>query len=213
MSFKDAEIVDLNRGYLDNIWDDFTSERYAQFVKHFPSHTRDVLDIGCNAGRGGQIVKSMMPSAQIVGLDCVSERLQQLDPSVYRSTICGFADNIDSPSNSFDAIVAGEIIEHIPGVSVFPALCEMFRVLRLRGRLLLTSPNPHYLYNRLKGRSIFTEPAHISQHTCAGIRRKLEDAGFSNIRICGSGRVTRYLGQHFPIISAYGSYLAVADKW
>jgi hypothetical protein len=45
------------------------------------------------------------------------------------------------------------------------------------------------------------------------MRRKLEDASFSNIRIFGSGRLTRTLGQHFPLLSAYGSYLAMGDKW
>jgi hypothetical protein len=78
---------------------------------------------------------------------------------------------------------------------------------------MLTTPNPHYLRNRLQHLSVVTDPAHVSQHTVASMRRKLEDAGFSHIRILGSGRMTRYIGQHFPWLSVYGSYLAIATKW
>jgi 2-polyprenyl-3-methyl-5-hydroxy-6-metoxy-1,4-benzoquinol methylase len=213
MGYEADNLIDLNREQQFSETDTFTSERYAQFVKHFPPKTRDILDIGCNTGRGGQVMKSLIPTVQIVGLDCVVERLQSIDPIVYESTICGFASDIAVPSGSYDAIVAGEIIEHIPAISIFPTLCELFRVLRLKGRLLLTTPNPHYLRNRLQNTSVLSHPAHVSQHTMSSMRRKLEDAGFSRIRFYGSGRMTRYVGQYFPITSVYGSYLAVAEKW
>lgn len=213
MGFEDAELVELNRKQFYSETDGFTLRRYAQFVKHLPADTRDVLDIGCNTGRGGEVIKSKVPSVRIVGLDCVPDRLQQIDKCVYQSTICGFANNIEAPSNSFDAVVAGEIIEHIPGIAVFPSLCEIFRILRLRGRILLTTPNPHYLRNWLQNRSVVGDSSHVSQHTVASMRRRLEDAGFSRIRVYGSGRMTKYIGQRFPVLSAYGSYLAVATKW
>ncbi len=213
MSFGNDHLVNLNRDHSLSERDDFTLERYAQFAKHFPPHTEDVLDIGCNTGRGGQVINSRLPRARIVGLDCVPERLQRVDPNIYRATICGFADSIDMPTRSFDVIVAGEIIEHIPNILVFPTLCELFRLLRIRGRLLLTTPNPHYLRNRLQNKSVLSEEVHVSQHTVASIRRRLEEAGFSGIGIYGSGKVTRFIGEHFPIIAVYGSFLAVGEKW
>jgi hypothetical protein len=36
--------------------------------------------------------------------------------------------------------------------------------------------------------------------------------GFSHIRLRGSGRVSRHLGERFPLLAAYGSYLVTADK-
>ena len=213
MSFEDAELIDRNQRQLLHESDDFTRERYAQFAGHFPAHTKDLLDIGCSTGRGGKIVKSRMPHVRIAGLDCVQERLANIDRNIYESVICGFSNDVPAPSDSFDVIVAGEFIEHVPGIAVFPTLCEAFRLLRLKGKLMLTTPNPHYLKNRLQGLSVVTEPSHVSQHTAASMRRKLEDAGFSHIRILGSGRMTRYVGQHFPWLSVYGSYLAIATKW
>jgi SAM-dependent methyltransferase len=213
MATSKEDLVSLNQNQTHSEVDPFTLERYTQFTKHFPKITNDILDIGCNTGRGGALMKSLLPSVNIVGLDVVPERLALIDPAVYKATLCGFADSIDAPSGSFDAVVAGEIIEHIPGNAIFPSLCEIFRVLRLRGRILLTTPNPRSLKNRKDGLSVLMDPSHVSQHTRASMRRKLEDAGFSSIKICGSGRMTRYLGEHAPIANLYGSYLAVAEKW
>lgn len=213
MSVRKAELISVNRGQFVSEADDFTAERYSQFLRHFPAKAQDVLDVGCNVGRGGAHMKSRRPELRIVGMDCVADRLEQIDPLVYDSTICGFADEISVPSGCFDAIVAGETIEHIPGSSIYPSLHEFFRVLRLKGRLLLTTPNPRYLRNKLQHKSVLFDSAHVSQHTIASIRRKLEDSSFSHIRVYGSGRMTRYLTESFPLRSVYGSYLVVATKW
>src|SRR4051794_25452517 len=127
MAFDNETLVNLNRGQEVSATDTFTGERYEQFVKHFPERTVDVLDIGCNTGRGGAIMMSKVPGLRVVGLDCVPDRLAELDTTVYAQTICGFADQVDLPSNSFDVIVAGEIIEHVPSKDVYPTLCECFR--------------------------------------------------------------------------------------
>ena len=42
--------------------DPFTVERYHQFFKHFPVVTQTVLDIGCNTGRGGKVLKELNPN-------------------------------------------------------------------------------------------------------------------------------------------------------
>jgi len=213
MDFSKASLIQLNSAQSGSELDDFTSERYDQFVRHFPARAHDVLDIGCNTGRGGEIIKSRLQHVRIVGLECVPDRVERIPQGIYESVVPAFADETPFPSLSFDAVVAGEIIEHIPGNSVFPTLCEIFRILRLKGRVLLTTPNPHYLKNRLKDLSVVSDPSHVSQHTISSMHRKLEDAGFTRIRFYGSGRMTRHIGQYFPVRCVYGSYLAVATKW
>jgi len=44
------------------------------------------------------------------------------------------------------------------------------------------------------------------------LKQRLMMHGFSRVRVYGSGKATRYLGQHFPLTSAYGSYLIRAYK-
>src|SRR5580693_9747954 len=105
MSVNRADLVDVNRCQDGSDTDDFTLERYAQFLGHFPSNAQDVLDIGCNTGRGGQYLKSQMPTLRLVGLDCVADRLEKINPNIYDRTICGFTDDIALPGSSFSAIV------------------------------------------------------------------------------------------------------------
>jgi hypothetical protein len=79
---------------------------------------------------------------------------------------------------------------------VYPTLCEFFEPLRLIGLLLLTTPNPRYLKNKL-GRMSVLGGAHISHHYVGNLRRRLMDIGISGIKIRGSGRVPPVLGERF----------------
>lgn len=206
------DIINRNRAQTISETDTFTERRYQQFARHLPANARDVLDIGCNTGRGGAVMKAIRPSLSITGLDCVPERLSALDRSVYSSSVCSFTESIQLPSESYDAIVSGEFVEHLPPHSVFQTLYEFFRLLRLRGVLMLTTPNPAYLKNMLRDESVLGGP-HLSQHRIGSMKRRLQDIGFSNIKMRGSGRVSSLLGEHFPIKAVYGSYLALARKW
>ena len=114
---------------------------------------------------------------------------------------------------SVDAVVAGEFLEHLPPSQVSTTLCEFFRVLKLHGRLILTTPNPYYLKNRIKSLSVLSDPAHMTQHYPEILRHRLLEIGFSNIKIRGSGRVSNLIGTTFPWLGVYGSYLIVAEKW
>jgi SAM-dependent methyltransferase len=212
MTTCNDQIIELNREQTISETDSFTERRYQQFVRHFRRDTRTVLDVGCNTGRGGAAMKAINPSLQIIGLDCVPERIEALNPTNYQRGICAFTQDIALPNDCFDAIVAGEFIEHLPPELVFPTLCEFFRLLRLKGLLLLTTPNPFYLKNRLTGASVLGQ-AHISQHRPRNLRCQLEDVGFSRVRIRGSGRVSTALGERFPLLAVYGSYLTEAVKW
>lgn len=165
-------IVDLNRAQEISEIDTFTERRYKQFARRLRDRTRDVLDIGCNTGRGGAIMKAMRPDIKIIGLDCVPERISALDPSIYDASICTFTHRVLLASDSFDAIVAGEFIEHVPADLVYPTLCEFFRLLRLKGLLLLTTPNPDYLRNKLRGLSVLGG-AHLSQHHASSLGRRI----------------------------------------
>jgi hypothetical protein len=52
----------------------------------------------------------------------------------------------------------------------------------------------------------------VSQHYPANLKQQLEKIGFVNIQILGSGKMSRLMGEQFPILAFYGSYLAIADK-
>jgi 2-polyprenyl-3-methyl-5-hydroxy-6-metoxy-1,4-benzoquinol methylase len=210
---EESRIAELNRAQVGSESDDFTEERYRQFASHFRDNDLTVLDIGCNTGRGGAVLKGMRPQLKITGIDCVSERVLSANTKAYDECLCGMADSVPLPDYSFDVIVGGEIIEHIPPVGIDKTLCELFRLLSLKGRVLLTTPNPYYIRNKWAGLSVLTERSHLTQHFPESLKARMKSIGFSNVKTYGTGRVSNYLGTRFPFLSLYGSYLITGEKW
>jgi len=191
--------------------DDFTVDRYRQFYRRFPVKARKVLDMGCNTGRGGEALKKIDNSLEIVGLDCVQERLDRL-PEAYSEKIYGLSTDMPIEDQTVDVVVAGEFLEHLYPSDVDKTLCEIQRVLTIGGRLLLTTPNPHYFKNKLYNYTIYG-PSHLTQHFPTILLFRMKMHGFSNVKTFGSGRVSRYIGRYFPVLSIYGSYMICADKY
>jgi SAM-dependent methyltransferase len=191
--------------------DDFTVDRYKQFFGVLPAGCRRILDVGCNTGRGGVVLKSLNAGLDIIGFDCVQERLDRL-PSAYTSAIHGLSTDIPLDDGAVDAIVAGEFLEHLYPTDVDRTLGEMNRVLKIGGRVLMTTPNPGYLKNRVLRRSIYGI-SHLTQHYPDILAYRLKMHGFSHVRVLGSGRLTRRIGAHVPVLPLYGSYLIRGDKF
>lgn len=190
--------------------DPFTLERYAQFFNFFPKEAIKILDVGCNTGRGGLRLKELNSNLTILGLDCVQERLDAL-PECYAQRVYGLSTDIPLEDQSVDVIVAGEFLEHLYPADVDKTLCEFQRVLKIGGRLLLTTPNPNYIRNKLSGTSVYGI-SHLTQHFPKLLRFRLQLHGFSGVKIYGSGKASRHFGWHFPLMFVYGSYLVLANK-
>lgn len=205
------DYVALNEAQTVSETDPFTDERYVQFHRHLDPSALRILDVGCNTGRGGKVLKELRPAVDIVGLDCVQSRLDRLLQGVYSGVICSFTTDIASPVDRFDAIVAGEFIEHLAESDVDPTLLEFLRVLQPGGTLMMTTPNPAYLRWKIYGGGVLGG-AHLSEHLPSELARRLRRLGFEKVQIRPSGKVTRYLGEWWPIMSFYGSYLIFAQK-
>ena len=102
-------------------------------------------------------------------------------PQCYCGNICGLSNAIPVEDQSFDAIVAGEFLEHLYPSDVDPTLCEFQRVLKVRGRLLMTTPNPAYVRLWLSDGTIYTV-SHLTQHWPGILRRRLRMHGFSRVK-------------------------------
>jgi SAM-dependent methyltransferase len=206
-----SDYADRNAQQTASESDPFTVSRYAQFCKWLPQAPIKVLDVGCNTGRGGQELKQRRPRAELHGLDLLQSRLDRLPKDVYTGTVCGSATQIPAPDESFDAVVAGEFIEHLLPMDAHRFVADSFRVLKVGGRLLLTTPNPGDVKRRLRGGTSLGG-AHLSQHHPHTLALVLEMFGFAHVRLRGSGKVTWYLGDRFPWLRVYGSFLVVGQK-
>ena len=140
--------------------DSFTAYRYVQFARHLGSAMR-ILDVGCNTGRGGLVLRQAKPSAHIEGLEMLAARAALVPAGVYDAVTVGDLATIAGSGAQFDALVMGELIEH-----VYAALEDFISsaagVLSQGGRVLLTTPNPHYLFLRWRGGSVLGGPTSAS---------------------------------------------------
>jgi ubiquinone/menaquinone biosynthesis C-methylase UbiE len=190
--------------------DSFTPERYAQFARYLPATAKKILDVGCAEGRGGVELKKLRPDIELGGLDCVAERLTALPPA-YTSNVHGLTTSIPADDLTYDAIVAGEFLEHLYPSDVDPTLCEFQRILKVGGYLMMTTPNPNSLKLRWNKGSVLGA-SHLTQHYPNLLKQRLLMHGFNHVRLLGSGKAIRKFGDRFPCLSLYGSFLVIAEK-
>ena len=198
----------LNAAQTASETDSFTLYRYAQFARHLGAATR-ILDVGCNTGRGGKVLRQANPSAHIEGLEMLAARAALVPAGIYEAVTVGDLAAIDLAGAQFDALVMGELIEHVPYPALEYFLSSVARVLSPGGRVLLTTPNPHYLFLRWRGGSVLGG-AHVSVHCPAALSELLNHRGFRVVRVEGTGRVSRVVGVRLPL-PLYGSFMLVAE--
>ena len=106
-----------------------------------------VLDLGCGLGYGSKIL--YRTHNFVVSLD-ISDKALSYARIKYRGPIYvrGDAQMLPFKNESFDSVVALEIIEHVDNNAQM--LKEVFRVLKRKGTLILSAPNVAHLGNRIK---------------------------------------------------------------
>lgn len=210
-TFNEIDYQALNSAQVEAESDPFTVDRYKQFARHLDPSISRVLDVGCATGRGGYYLKSSRPDLKIYGLDCLQKRLDSLPKNVYEGGICSFTTSIAAEDSAFDAVVAGEFIEHLTYQDGMLTLKEFSRIIKKGGLLLMTTPYPDYIKLALT-KSTTVGGAHLSAHYPKQLKVMMNDVGFSDVYWCPSGKVTRLLGERVPALWLYGSFLIVGRR-
>jgi ubiquinone/menaquinone biosynthesis C-methylase UbiE len=113
-----------------------------------------ILDIGCGDG----FLTSMLSvvSQRVVGVDLsvsgltfAKEKIKNFSVDLVQAS----AEHLPFQDNSFDVVTLFEVIEHIPEDLAIDVVEEILRVLRKHGKVIVTTPDPYNLQNRLFGRS------------------------------------------------------------
>lgn len=108
-----------------------------------------LADIGCRDGREAAHYKEVAAAAEVHGFEIAPGPLEVAAKRgvvghvwVSGESACPVEDGF------FDAIVAGDVIEHLFDTDAF--LSELARVLRPGGRLIVTTPNLAWWWSRLR---------------------------------------------------------------
>lgn len=181
-------------------------ERVACIQQAIPSGAH-VLDVGC---RDGELIKYYNEGGRytILGLDIDSEALALAkEKTGIETQWCDLNADWNVPDESFDGVVACEVIEHLyyPGV----ILDRVSAALKPKGVIVGSVPHAFNIQTRLKflfGTKHLTplaDPTHINHFSAAEFRSLLEK-NFTNVTVEGV-TTSRYrlLSVVFPFMFAH----------
>ena len=147
-----------------------------------------VLEVGCSQANASLLAAER--GLRAVALDRDGQALAYARRKHERgdfAVLCGQAEQLPVADETCDAVLALEILEHLPDPP--GALREMRRVLRPGGRLIVTTPNADFIHERLPtyaqrapGRAARPEAdaaAHLCAFTLAELQELIRGAGFA----------------------------------
>jgi SAM-dependent methyltransferase len=155
-----------------------------------------VLDLGC---RTGALTQHYAQGNTVVGVDVDRSALEQAEARLGIETVwADVEEELPFPDESFDVVVAGELLEHLADPAAVVA--HVRRVLRPGGRFVGSVPNAFRLKSRLRyaaGRHPETDSTHLQLFTPAALAALLGDFNDVKIRFA----VGRYVRWHARLMA------------
>jgi 2-polyprenyl-3-methyl-5-hydroxy-6-metoxy-1,4-benzoquinol methylase len=206
----------------------------ARQVMHLdPQPGMRVLDIGC--GRGEVLLACAERGAEVAGIDYAPAAVE-----ISRDTLGGVrgADVVQGdvtrlpwPDATFDAVLSGDVIEHLTPADAGMMLREARRVLRPGGRMVVhTAPNRLFLnvtwpvarwpliaaghgetVRRLEAWVAASKTYHVNEQTLYRLRRSLRSAGFGAVVVWIDPSIVRD-GSHHTTEGLKGSRMIRAGQ-
>ena len=138
-----------------------------------------VLDLGC---RSGALTQHFLGGNSVVGLDIDAAALEKAATLGIQPVQANVEEPLPFEDGSFDAVVAGELFEHLQ----FPdaLVAEIGRVLRPGGVLAGSVPNAFRVQSRLRflrGEPPEDDPTHLRMFSPAALRELL--GGFERVEL------------------------------
>jgi SAM-dependent methyltransferase len=163
-------------------------ERVELFRRYVGGPDRRVLDLGC---RDGALTREYAAGNEIVGVDADREALAEAARLGIETHWADLDQPLPFDDESFDAVVAGELLEHLR--NPLGTVAETRRVLRPGGVFVASVPNVYRLKNRLRflvGREPDQDPTHLQMFSPDDVRALLRDFDEPRIHFI-AGRLVR----------------------
>jgi 2-polyprenyl-3-methyl-5-hydroxy-6-metoxy-1,4-benzoquinol methylase len=150
-----------------------SEEKRSQLFKEWMGKNNKVLDMGC---RDGILTRHFIEHNEVTGLDIDKQALEACRENLkIEIKWADFSLQVPIPTSSFDVVVAGEVIEHLPYPEI--TISEISRILKPEGLFIGSVPNSYHLKNRLrvlKGRLIDYDQTHLRAYNVMLLRQYLE---------------------------------------
>ena len=140
--YKEKNLFGLDRGerpFLYSFW-------MRKLKKLLPNEAR-VLDVGCCTG---YFLRHIEKRFKAFGMDISKIAIREAKKKTRATLFVGNAEDLPFGNNSFKAIIAFDIVEHLGNCEAF--FTQVHRVLNDSGYLIFSTPNPESLGSRLKPR-------------------------------------------------------------
>lgn len=147
-----------------------------------------VIDVGCGAGRhafeayrrGADVVAFDRDEAELRSVDTILRAMAETGEAPAGSSarvVVGDALTLPYADQTFDCVIASEILEHIPQDDT--AIAELIRVLKVGGTLAVSVPRflPERVCWLLSDEYHANEGGHVRIYRASELRAKILDAG------------------------------------
>jgi SAM-dependent methyltransferase len=142
-----------------------------------------------DAGSGYSLLAMAGPwPFQLYACDRDTAAVRNMQDQGAACAVVASAESLPYAPSTFDAVYAGEIVEHL--LEPDAALSEWLAVLRPGGRLVLTTPNRLHLIARLQRRCVVKNPEHLFEYSRTELVAAVRRAG---------GRVDHVEGLILPV--------------
>ena len=139
-----------------------------------------VLDLGCGAGTLLETLQAMgTPARGVDASPLAVEACRQRGLTATQGDIFEFLR--ETASESYGAIFAGHVVEHLHPGDAEKLYAEAWRILRPAGRLVVLTPNPRNLL--VAGEAFWIDPTHVRPYPRQLLQALALHAGFSKVQV------------------------------
>ncbi len=189
--FEKWNYADRGLGKYSMYW--FARRYYAALVRRYappqePNQPqRKLMEMGCGLGH---LLGLLQDDFHCVGIDLIDYSIEQTRLNAPKAEAFQMsADDLSAfESNSFSAVVALHLVEHLPNPE--HTIQQVNRILKPGGLWLFATPHPDYSLRRFKDRdndAIGKDKTHINVHPPQQWRTWCEQNGFKMLKHFGDG--------------------------